>query len=266
MNGITSNPCAEIDMSGPRGHLDDPIALELSKIFGVEGVDVIRNGNTAKISFFGWSPTLHRIHVGTTVDAVTGATDEFLFRLHHNMSAQRRRAEEGGRLGFLGPLTDHAVINHLHTDRSLAEMHRSDPTLPPLFQELTKACAALHRVSTYRGTPAFGTRHGSLWETTDGGETVRLIGSRVRFTPDGVRTGPPPGQEIQATFDGIVVEIPTDPLPETMLKTLVGRRVGDLVRLHPEIDERVIRQVVNSDEKQRVIVGVEPDAVKVSDL
>lgn len=235
----------------------------------------IHGGRTYRLSFDGMSPSLHRSPIGIEFSLGPGRSDfdgaVVLLRQAARMLAhQAVRRIDVERLGLDGPL--HAAdgeADHLMVDASLVRLARARrQDAPRLFR---RGLADLHsRVTqtgrkTNTGGACFRHAHNhvaDLGRVDVAAPAMRTYGLHADFVKGG------PGRTTQAIFDGGHLHLFNTPMPaETVLAALPGRRLGDLIEVDPELDDRVIATIVPSDEEEgRTAITFEPDLVPFPEL
>jgi hypothetical protein len=283
---MTGNPCAEIDLGRARrprpdrdpDTQDGPIAAALDEIPGISDRYVhMRHDDVgrleATVSFTAWSPSLHAVELRRTLYGMTGMVDEALFNLTPMLSSQRSRAAHAATLGVSRPMEgdDFDRIDHLWTDRTLVEMRQTDDTLLAVDGQVRTSLRNIHQIvrqHPYMGGPVLAERAGVAAELPKGrhGDVIRFAGGSVDIMPDGfLQDRRRPGGPLPS-FDGLLVSIPSEPMPEIALTAMSGRPLGDLARLHPMLDGRMVDHARNSDNGKRVLAALVPDLVRLSDI
>jgi hypothetical protein len=199
------------------------------------------NRNMLEIKLDGWSPTLHRVAMGQLLDLSRGPhghmTRDLVQRVGRIVDLLERRAVAGAALGLRHP--DEAGTfpdpSRLHMDLALARM---TATPSACRSRASGATARVHAHSAATYTPYSFTSHLSnqgdvvAERADDEGRTLREAGWKFRV----------PGAEA-AVYDGHILTIKTQPVPVTVSSAMPGRRLGDLVRIHPGIDDYVVRDM-----------------------
>lgn len=184
--------------------------------------------------------------------------------------SQNARAAEGMRIcGRIDPFQSQTAfgtdVQHLHVDRALVEMCRNTSRIAwdRATHAVSTICTAVSAL--YDGGPRVATSSGFLEETprADGGLALRTVGFPVLLHHDG-SINPPVGVQ-KPSFDGAELVLPDAQLPDTVLSAIVGRPLGDLVRVHEEIDERIVTAATRgADGVARL--ALDPDLVPVFSL
>lgn len=242
---------------------------------GMRAIGRRRMVTTVTASLRGWSPSLHEIRISGNVGCVmTGDEDAaagiLIRRFAPLIAAQNARAAEGMFLfGRLDPLQAQTIFStdaqHLHVDRALVEMCRDTGRIA--WDRVTRAvstiCTAVSAL--YDGGSRVATSSGSLEEAprADGRPALRTVGFPVHIRHEG-SIDPPAGVQ-KPSFDGAELGLPDAQLPDTVLAAIVGRPLGDLVQVHEEIDERIVRAAAR-DPDGAVRLALDPDLVPVFSL
>lgn len=199
-----------------------------------------RNRNMLEIKLDGWSPTLHRVAMNQLFDMPSEPhghmARELVGRVGRIIGMLERRAAAGTAIGLRRP--DEAGrfpdTSRLHMDLALARM-----TATPLAcrNGVSGATGRVHAPTSSCGPYAFtshiGTQSDVVAEHTDaGGSVLREAGWKFRV----------PGAE-GAVYDGHILTIKAEPVPVSVSSAMPGRRLGDLVRIHPGIDDYVVREM-----------------------
>ena len=215
--------------------------------------------------FEGWSPSLHLTAVSLNVSCASEDPAIAMLLLGPAIARQAERAADARRLGLIGQHGYGATIGHLWTDKSLAEMRAGDPTLMTVPDHLAQAIPLSHRDgSPHQGGASIASAQGVVMETMWRGERARMAGASTQIMPAGHIPGMRRPDGPATTFDGVMLSIPSGPLPETVLVAMTGRRVGDLARVHPTLDGRTIGAAMNGSGHVRIVVV--PDLVRVAGL
>ena len=249
----------------------------LSDVPGLALTDVtfrpISNDTMAvDLDLAGWSPTLHRVPLKLTTAFDRGydaddAADTITGQLAPQIARQHRRANDAFALGHALPLRtagEDTPIDHLLCDVAHMEM--------VLIGNDPDNAQSLHGLSTF------------LWDTAekvanahdrshDGGlslgvETVAIETDdadprRILLLPsEELWRCPVPG-EIAACDDGSVrLTIDVGPVPQAVLAAMPRRPLRDLVRVHPLLDDRLVRDIATegfaTDGSGGVIITLPP--------
>lgn len=200
-----------------------------------------RNRNMLEVKLDGWSPTLHRVAMTQLFDMPSEPhghmARELVGRVGRIVSMLERRAAAGAALGLRRP--DEAGSfpdpSRLHIDLALARM-TATPTA--CRNNASGATGRVHDQSASAYTPYSFTSHLSnqgdivAERADDDGRTLRETGWRCQV----------PGAEA-AVYDGHILTIKAEPVPISVSSAMPGRRLGDLVRIHPGIDDYVVREM-----------------------
>lgn len=251
---------SHVDLSdgGIDAGADAAIQSAFGSIPGVSGVRVYHSRtkdaiptHVVRVHASCWAPSLHEAdlqigHRTTTAlrDPAIGA--ELLQAFALAIQRQRHRAEAGLRHGIARPLPltqakrridDRLVqpaleMRHMHVDAALAVV-AADSGLVDLPEVLRAGVKRLLDTGDHSAEPHDG-------EDLIVGETdviidddgTRAVGTRVTLRSE-------PGCSIH--YDGTMVSIHGRPLAETLLTAAAGRPLGDLVRLHPALDARIVK-------------------------
>lgn len=298
-----ANPCGEIDLSGidqsapgapdrQAGTMTGPVMDALDAIGGLRLRHLsYRHDDIGRLSgvitFTGWSPSLHSVNIEMPIYADTGGQDEVLFHIGHRLDRQRARAAHAKSLGIHAPLwgAGYNIIEHLWTDRSLVAMRETAPGLQPLKTRLASILQQVHMMGgNHDAGPVHAMASGVVAEMVfraarpDAGHDVtagiglparcdvkRFGGAAMEIDPDGGLKERRTLQSSNPTYDGLLLTIPSGPLPEITLAALKGRPLRDLTEIHPELDGRIIDQARNASDGKRITVALVPDLVRVGD-
>ena len=184
----------------------------------------------------GWSPSLHATCMTQGVDVPEGADDAARAQAIVDGMAQplarlSMRAEEAAALGFDSPMTAARSphVDHLHADASLIEISGRRRDLR------TSAMEAVRAAHASTGASAIGaTVHSINGHVIERQATRPCI--REVCWPITIDGGEMP------RFDGSVLSLKAPALPVTVTGAMRGRALGDLVRLHPALDGRIVNQ------------------------
>ena len=210
----------------------------------------------------GWSQTLHALSIEWNVGIDPVAPDllgtAIVHKLQPHLAVQSRRSREGLEAGTALPFRPHdgyRRIAHAIADRTaigciLDEGERNGWRPDVMVQSrILRPHDELHR-------GAIDHRGGRILSDESIG-VVDEIGERflqLHATLPGTRVN----------LVGEVLTVAGPRMPETVLSAAIGRRVGDLVAIHPLVDERTVSSVVNHD--GFVAVTLVPDRVRMSDV
>jgi hypothetical protein len=263
---------------------NDPIGAEvraaLHSAFGsvpgvrVSGVNAIAEGDHVRgVSVFltGWSPSLHELHINyvatvpidlhRTLDAETT-----LRSFAPALTEQRGRARNALSLGRALPLpydsdpvvggpSDTPHVSHLLVDRALPVLAALDGD--HLEISLVEGVMDLHRdPQDSNGGPLLADSTTFVAAADAGMVAGRLV-------PIDTVPGTP------ATFDGRWLRIGGGALaavPETVITMLPGRRVRDVVPLHPSLDDRIILEACEDERDGDLALLLEPDLVPFGEI
>jgi hypothetical protein len=253
----------------------------VARLMGLSDVEAdisrsrMHNGTTYRLAFSGTSPSLHLSQIGVeyTVGAGTNPFDGALSLLRHAVvmfARQAARRIDAERLDLDAPL--HAVAGeagHLMVDASLVRLARARrQDAPRLFRRGLHDLHSLVSQGNRRadmGTALLRHAHNHVAEhARDDVDALptRTYGIHADFGKPGVVRG------TRAIFDGTHLHLFNTPMPaETLLAALPGRRLGDLVEVDPELDDRIVATIVPSGEEEgRTAITFEPDLVPFPEL
>lgn len=218
------------------------------------GVIPLSSGDAVMINtaMRGWSPVLHETRImhkahhrlvddrGAPValaDFTAPHVNEML------LSLQRARAQDAARLGHQTPLP-RREISHISIDRALP--HIMDRPMSGMRMAVHEAVSRAHSsMLTYDGSAKFESGGVLLAEKRqDDGTWLRIALPNLKMRIDG------DGKRV-ATLRGFDLDIEAPHLPNTVLAAMAGRMVGDVVTLHPMLDNRIITKAVNRTHKAR---------------
>lgn len=199
-----------------------------------------RYRNMLEIKLDGWSPTLHRVAMNQMFDMPNEPhghmARELVERVGRIVGMLERRAAAGAALGLRRPEEAGSFPDpsRLHIDLALARM-TATPTA--CRNGASGATGRVHApgssCSPYPFTSHAGTQSDIVAERTAADGTVlREAGWKFRV----------PGAE-DAVYDGHILTIKAQPVPVSVSTAMPGRRLGDLVRIHPGIDDYVVREM-----------------------
>jgi hypothetical protein len=192
--------------------------------------DVITIGVT------GWSPTLHSIRMEQTVtmpdgeDGITAAID-FAARVHAVLAERAHDAAASGMTRPDDTSSGLAPMAHLVIDRSLAAIVSERPG-----GCLRHAAVAALR-EAHRRPAGFGT-----YIHQDGGRVIERLGDPAERMAREVAWEVSPTTHHFLRYDG-VLSLKAETLPVTMTQAMRGRALRDLVRPHPALDDRIVRDL-----------------------
>lgn len=200
-----------------------------------------------QVKLTGWAPTLNAYAYHWQEDFCTyGGADsqcDEILRLLQGPNAANVLGEERAReLGIAEPVDHRAPdgIDHLLVDRSVVGL---------LSRDGGDAKGALRSVvSQILDMPGFEGR-GDVMDCDEG------YASGIRLMPK-VRLG-------DAFYDGGWLQT-RQVLPETLLEAAVGRRLGDVAAVPPEIADRIVMIAVNDRKGARLDVA--PDFMRIGDM
>lgn len=220
----------------------------------VPGMTLLLRDLTITATMTGWSPTLHADRITssrsyrTRDDQKSGAV-RLIEDFAPLIATQTARAKEGmRRWGRSEPLPSHTIsatcVDHLHVDRALDALCRRTEwsAAARARRTVSSMCTSLTLVDAHhtRTSSTFG-----FMEEAPGPDprfAVRSVGFLVHF--DG-RGGIDPVHGFgRPSFDGRDVVLPDASIPHTALSAVAGRPLGDLVRLHDELDGRIVLSAI----------------------
>lgn len=208
--------------------------------------------NTIEVVHVGWSPSLHDVwvtHVLTPNKPLAEmSTQDMLKGLESRLKTQTRRSVEGLAMDRPFPMphdTDDGVeIGHLYIDASSLAMLMCEGATQgrtvkqSLYLGVSEPLHWLHHNDTgYRGGPNLGNDHVMVADEL-GTQVVKL---------ETVLKPVHRGSDMSVTLKGRVITVTDMVLPETIVVASAGRRLGDLVELHPLLDGRVIEEIRTDD-------------------
>lgn len=249
---------APLDLSPPERTIPADLQARLRSMFGsVAGAhysrcEIKEHTNFAGVVMVrrlvvrakGWSPSLHKCSIEIE-HPLTDFDDKFRETLDACLDPvierQRRRAVDGLRHGLDEPLPHfqrHFVkINGVDVERRFELRHLVvDESMPvigtgPLTDRASFVCSLrqglynLHQGRIHFGNGYFASEEHSVFEDGDvRGATLRM---RIPGTP-------------AAHIDGRRIHLMDVQLPESVVAQMSGRRVGDVARIHPALDDRII--------------------------
>lgn len=244
------------------------ILSDLGGICGVTpgSVGLVRSdasGSLLRITYSGWSPSLHEVAYDIQVFSHWQPDDPRLHRLPteqllHAMDLQQRRLNAGIRLGLHRPIEIPAVsfagvaTMHLRTSRALLDLAHA---LGHDFgEDIQEDLANLHHSDEADGySEDLGDDRS--WVTERGGE--RLCGRAI-----------PIGEQNNGAwlvFDGAHLSIGGREISETAATLLVGRPLRKLVEIHPVLDALEIADIetLHCDGHPEMRIRFAPDHVAV---
>ena len=243
-------------------------ALEMD---GVHSVDMewspnAQRGPTVRVSFKGWSPTLHETWVQLLGEPFTGPEDEdaaidrLLLDYGDGFARQRRRSEDAARLGRRTPFPK-KDIDHLWVDEAMAPLARAGGT--DLMGAVRDLIGRVHQLDNiHRG----GARHRlNGFADTVTGESEEAD-TMLRYACPSIKMRTAAGRN-GIVHTGHIVTIQAGDIPQTLLTALVGRPLRDLAAIHPALDDRIIRIADNANVGGRTVVriGVDQHLQRVPD-
>jgi len=274
-------PCAEIDLSNGAGILPGRIRHRLAGLFGgISGVGVQRLGVTTKgqvsVEMQGWSPSLHRIDIQYARDMGGVAPEDLTTHMVDKafMDAiveQGERSKAGMFMELHAPLPlrpsepasamrnpvkrssmfAKAEMRHLLVDASLPAVAASDGE--DLDSMLRKLLDETHRAGkAWEGGSYVSDLTGHIIECGLG----RVIGAEVDVT---LSNAPGGGY---GTYDGLALHLRGVTLPETVLIHAAGRPLGDMIKVHPALDGRVVQMAETEAGAAAMVVRFEPSLIE----
>lgn len=226
----------------------------LTEISGLEDVSVEKSADqgpaaTISLTFRGYSPSLH----GTWIRAVEPIQDEegegiatFVTRFTSVIERQRRRAADAKALGHGKPLPKNA-IGHLQIDTAVPPLALENGT--DLVGMVVNLIGTLHRHDRLHKGGGMMSRAGmAIGEIPRGDEVWRYVAPTTR-----IHVG---DHKKAASLHGHQLRVAGATMPDTILNAMVGRTVGDLVRLHPAIDGRIVRSARNEGSRSSACIAL----------
>lgn len=253
----------------------------VGRLMGLSDIDAdiarsrMHNGTTYRLTFSGMSPSLHLSQIGVeyTVGAGASPFDGALGLLRHAvvmLAHQAARRIDAERLDLDTPL--HAfdgAVDHLMVDASLVRLARERrQDASRLFRRgLHDLHSMVSQGSRRADMGASLLRHAHNHVAEHARAAVDALPTRTYgIHADFAKAGA--ARQTRAVFDGAHLHLFNTPMPvETLLAALPGRRLGDLVEVDPELDDRVIATIAPSDEEEgRTVITFEPDLVPFPEL
>lgn len=240
----------------------------LSVMDDVPGIENIRiraeRGKTPKMTFTGWSPSLHRctveLHAGIAAFGVAGATDEdreraILEDVADVLATQRRAADDAAALGEDRPLQTDILsllrIDHLRIDES--EAVAASVMGYDLSATVRTAMRPLHDGTGYAGSEHLASDAGAVGRE-DG---MRYVTARIDIVRGGATL---------ASIRDCSLLLPFA-IPDTASANLVDGPIGRIASLHERLDRRIVTRVEtwSGPGRPRTLVDFEPRYVSMSE-
>lgn len=246
--------------------LDARLKDALAGIPSVRDVQVRSNhyGDVFRLmtAFKGWSPSLHGVSIQQTReyhdDPVNHAAieEQETDRIAQMARLQAERAADARRLERREPFS-RGQIGHLSIDAALPSIVGRDDVRLWLVEAVRRAYGStMHHAGGHKFESG-GVLIGD--QRQDDGTWIRLLAPHLKLRSDDGRR--------HATLRGFDLDVEADHLPDTMLSALEGRELGNLVRLHPILDGRIISQIRNRTHKSRpgiiVTIALDVDPIDV---
>ena len=239
-------------------HLDDGATAILRDIPGLSNIVVTVHSSMMAVGLIGWSPTLHRLDLfersgRNHTNDLPGMARWFQGVAH----CLELRARDASRLGIRKPLDPaESRVDHLFVDASLAAMTRARGVdvaarAGLMVQAAHMGCLTGHSFDgRLQGDDARLAEHHA--------PSLREVGWKTRLGAD----------DESPVYDGWQLTFRGDPIPETMLAALGGRRVDTLISTGTPLDERMIQTVlsVEVDGVMHYAVRPVPDLVPLQDV
>ena len=241
-----------------RAHFGSVPGVRVTRV-GVRKSDVA--GWSMMVSVRGWSPSLHELAIDYVRDvpirsgALTITAHDAAHAFDDAVAEQRRRASDAMSMGRPTPLdvdddsnsyadVRRPVCRHLLVDRALPVLAHLDGD--DLGRLVAASVHELHRLpSDSMGGPLLADATTYVIEDV----AARLVGVLV---PIDTVDGKP------STFDGRWLRIGGGvDLPETVVGSLVGRKVRDVLPLHATIDDRIVVEAIASDDEGNLALRLE---------
>lgn len=222
----------------------------------------------------GRSPSLHRqTWIWSTVVRIVGNGDSAILRgladISDRLDLQRERADAAVALGHAFPLPMHdgypplepIAIGHLTMDATALALRLNElPSGAPASGELHRLRALVRGIHRAVSDPAKRIAREDDAAVTDRSAADRRLD---------VRTLVPLPYGKSAHINGEMLIIPDASLPDTILATLPGRPLGDVISVHPLLDARIISKATNTPTSKgaaRVRVTLKPCRVALSEV
>jgi len=217
-------------------HLDAQASAILRGIPGVTNVFVTVHPSMMAVGLISWSPTLHALDMFERYEH-TGAGDAFVEMARWFSTIARvldGRSLSAATMGTRKPLDPTAArIDHLHVDATLAAMARDDG----------KDVIAVARTMVHRAHRGSLSRHSfDAWLTGDDARLHEHPSTGLREVGWKVQLG---AEDETLVYDGFQLTFRGDPIPETMLAAMSGRRVDALVSTGTPLDARPVQTVLS---------------------
>lgn len=258
---------APLDLSPPGRKIPAHLQARMRSLFGsIAGVqykrsEIAETSNMAGVIVArrlivraeGWSPSLH--HCGLEITHPLNDFDEkfdetLTARLEQVLDRQRRRAADGLRHGLDEPLPNfqrhYVKVEGVDVERRLEMRHlvvdRSTPAIVvgPLTDwdavvgSIRRGLYNLHQGRHHLGNGYHAGDECSVFEDGD----VRGVSIRMAL----------PGRPT-VHIDGRRIHIMDVNLPESVVPSMSGRHVGDVARVHPDLDDRIVEKAALLDHK-----------------
>lgn len=210
----------------------------------------------------GWSQTLHAISIEWSAGVDPGAPEtlgtRIVQKLQSHIAVQSRRSREGLEAGTALPFKPgdgyrrivHAIADRTAIGCLIAEADHHGWTRAAMVRtRILRPHDELHQGAVDHGGGRY-LSNDSICVVDEMGERFLQLHATLPLTKVGLV--------------GEVMTINSPRMPETVLTAATGRRVGDLVAVHPLVDERIVSSATNHD--GFVSITLVPDRIRISDV
>lgn len=271
----------KMDLSPQEGRLPLKLRLALGQIFGnvpgvhLEDARIIGSAPSSQLvrfTFKGWSPSLHAIRYSITTkveekpghpdypSAVAVSTDEVLKK----QIARQRAAMEYG-LAFPLPVgADASSREKHHREETIEKRHLTVETSlivmsllsgVDISKEIDEDLGIIHHIEQKEDSDYVS--NNTTFALICG--LGHLVGTQVYHEIN---------PRISVDSDGLSLDIRGQVAPETILTQMPGRRLGELIKIHPELDRRIVLTADGGglENRDRMRIRLVPEVVPFTRL
>lgn len=180
--------------------------------------------------------------------------NEALFRI---LEAQKTRQEDAISYGFCNfPKTRN--ISHLYVDRIFPEIVKKPKR--QLEETIINAIARAQQAGQYGGDRITQGSGAIISEHYVDGKWIRLVSPTMKIKNKA-------GRDV-GRIRGAFLEINAPEIPETMMTSMIGRKLGELAEVHPAIDDRKIGKINPKEYKGKngLQIGIGIDFEKITEV